>query len=166
MLSRLQNVFDPIGYLLLRLPTLQIICWDICETEMASQRLIGLPKKAFKNGLKNSLFDVQKRGNAAAAAAVTSLKFDDFKSVYQFKSTKELMRSYSILRLCGINFFVDNSLKVSWINSTICHFHLDHIVNPKTYILALLQQSAVTTVIQKFWTIYDYFNQSETVMSV
>jgi len=78
---------------------------------MASQRLIGLPKKAFKNGLKNSLFDVQKRGNAAAAAAVTSLKFDDFKSVYQFKSTKELMRSYSILRLCGINFFVDNSLK-------------------------------------------------------
>ena len=90
---------------------------------MASQRLIGLPKKAFKNGLKNSLFDVQKRGNAAAAtAAVTSLKFDDFKSVYQFKSTKELMRSYSILRLCGINFFVDNSLKVSWINSTIGYF--------------------------------------------
>ena len=89
---------------------------------MASQRLIGLPKKAFKNGLKNSLFDVQKRGNTAAAAAVTSLKFDDFKSVYQFKSTKELMRSYSILRLCGINFFVDNSLKVSWINSTIYYF--------------------------------------------
>ena len=89
---------------------------------MASQRLIGLPKKAFKNGLKNGLFEVQKRGNTAAAAAVTSLKFDDFKSVYQFKSTKELMRSYSILRLCGINFFVDNSLKVSWINPTIYHF--------------------------------------------
>ena len=118
----LQNNFNPIGYLLLRQPTLQIICWDICETEMASQRLIGLPKKAFKKGLKNSLFDVQKRGNTAAAAAVTSLKFDDFKSVYQFKSTKELMRSYSILRLCGINFFVDNSLKVSWINSTIYYF--------------------------------------------
>ena len=80
---------------------------------MASQRLIGLPKKAFKNGLKNGPFDVQKRGNVATASAVTSLKFDDFKSVYQFKSTKELMRSYSILRLCGINFFVDNSLKVS-----------------------------------------------------
>ena len=85
---------------------------------MASQRLIGLPKKALKNGL----FDVQKRGNVATASAVTSLKFDDFKSVYQFKSTKELMRSYSILRLCGINFFVDNSLKVSWINSTTCYF--------------------------------------------
>ena len=135
---QLQNEFNPIGYLLLRLPTLQIICWDICETEMASQRLIGLPKKAFKNGLKNSLFDVQKRGNTAAAAAVTSLKFDDFKSVYQFKSTKELMRSYSILRLCGINFFVDNSLKVSWINST------------KPFLLSLerscLQQSARTMV--------------------
>ena len=136
---QLQKEFNPIGYLLLRLPTLQIICWDICETEMASQRLIGLPKKAFKNGLKNSLFDVQKRGNTAAAAAVTSLKFDDFKSVYQFKSTKELMRSYSILRLCGINFFVDNSLKVSWINSTICHLNLDHmyilISQIPTYIL-------------------------------
>merc|ERR1712156_54878 len=76
-----------------------------CLKKMASQRLIGISKKAV---IFDSLCKVQKRGTAAVAS---SLKFDDFKSVYQFKSTKELMRSYSILRLCGINFFVDNSLK-------------------------------------------------------
>ena len=74
---------------------------------MASQRLLGISKKAV---IFDSLCKVQKRGTASVAS---SLKFDDFQSVYQFKTTKELMRSYSILRLCGIDFFVDNSLKVS-----------------------------------------------------
>ena len=76
---------------------------------MTSLRLLGISSKATK---KCGLYMVQRRG-AAAAASASSLRFDDFQSVYQFKSTKELMRSYSILRLCGINFFVDNSLKVS-----------------------------------------------------
>ena len=44
----------------------------------------------------------------------STLNFDDFQNVYKFRSTPQLLRSYAILRLCGINLFVDNSLNVSW----------------------------------------------------
>ena len=44
----------------------------------------------------------------------STLNFDDFQNVYKFRSTPQLLRSYAILRLCGINIFVDNSLNVSF----------------------------------------------------
>ena len=44
----------------------------------------------------------------------STLNFDDFQNVYKFRSTPQLLRSYAILRLCGINLFVDNSLNVSF----------------------------------------------------
>ena len=68
------------------------------DDQMASQKL--LCSSPFR-------FAIPKRYNS-------TLNFDDFQNVYKFRSTPQLLRSYAILRLCGINLFVDNSLNVSW----------------------------------------------------
>ncbi len=41
------------------------------------------------------------------------LDFSDGKEIYKFKTTKELLRGYGILRICAFNLFVDNALTVS-----------------------------------------------------
>ena len=50
---------------------------------------------------------------STATNSSSSLNFEDFANVYKFRSTGEIVRSYAILRICGLNFFVDNSLKVN-----------------------------------------------------
>ena len=42
-----------------------------------------------------------------------TLQFDDHRTVFQHKNTWELLRALLVLRACGSNYLVDNSLKVS-----------------------------------------------------
>lgn len=49
----------------------------------------------------------------ASAKSTEIVHFQDSKSIYQFKSTWELVRSLGILKICSINYFAENSLDVS-----------------------------------------------------
>ena len=92
---------------------------------MATQRLLSsicIPKRNFitKGNLLSECnvtllrdFRGGKYFTAGRALSSANLRFDDFENVYKFKSTKELVRSYAILRLCGVNLFVDHSFRVS-----------------------------------------------------
>ena len=56
--------------------------------------------------------------NTSALSAVhkmtpKALQFDDHRTVFQHKNTWELFRALLVLRACGSDFLVDNSLKVS-----------------------------------------------------
>ena len=42
-----------------------------------------------------------------------ALQFDDHRTAFQHKNTWELLRALLVLRACGSDFLVDNSLKVS-----------------------------------------------------
>jgi hypothetical protein len=48
-----------------------------------------------------------------SSAIRKELNFNNFQEVYKFQNTKELLRSYVILRACAFNYFVDNALPVS-----------------------------------------------------
>ena len=50
------------------------------------------------------------QGSHCQTSSVESLDFSDHKTVFKFKSTFDLLRSLSILRICSINMFVDNAL--------------------------------------------------------
>jgi hypothetical protein len=42
-----------------------------------------------------------------------ALQFDDHRTAFQHKNTWELLRALLVLRACGSDFLVDNSLKVN-----------------------------------------------------
>lgn len=41
-----------------------------------------------------------------------NLNFEDHKNAFEHKSAAEIVRSLLLLRICSVNLFVDNSLKV------------------------------------------------------
>jgi len=43
-------------------------------------------------------------------SSAATLDFSDHKTVFKYKSTKDLLRNLSILRICSFNLFVDNAL--------------------------------------------------------
>jgi len=58
------------------------------------------------------------RANTSALSVVhkmtpKALQFDDHRTAFQHKNTWELLRALLVLRACGSDFLVDNSLKVS-----------------------------------------------------
>jgi len=53
---------------------------------------------------------VSVQSNHSQASSAETLDFSDHKTVFKFKSTFDLLRSLSILRICSINMFVDNAL--------------------------------------------------------
>jgi hypothetical protein len=58
------------------------------------------------------------RANTSVVSAVhkatpTALQFDDHRTAFRHKNTWELLRALLVLRACGSDFLVDNSLKVN-----------------------------------------------------
>jgi hypothetical protein len=66
------------------------------------------------------------RANTSALSVVhkmtpKALQFDDHRTAFQHKSTWELLRALLVLRACGSDFLVDNSLKVGLTIRSITH---------------------------------------------
>ena len=66
------------------------------------------------------------RANKSALSVVhkmtpKALQFDDHRTAFQHKNTWELLRALLVLRACGSDFLVDNSLKVSLTIRSITH---------------------------------------------
>merc|ERR1712106_691934 len=86
------------------------------RTDMALHKLRPLQLQAsllYRRGgsprtLQHGLVSVQ--SNHSQASMAETLDFSDHKTVFKFKSTFDLLRSLSILRICSINMFVDNAL--------------------------------------------------------
>ncbi|GFG28879.1 hypothetical protein Cfor_06255 [Coptotermes formosanus] len=51
----------------------------------------------------------------------TALQFDDHRTAFQHKNTWELLRALLVLRACGSDFLVDNSLKVNLMIQSITY---------------------------------------------
>lgn len=51
--------------------------------------------------------------SAVCKTTPQALQFSDHHRAFQHKSTRELLRALLVLRACGSNFLVDNSLKVN-----------------------------------------------------
>ena len=51
------------------------------------------------------------------------VSFNDTKSAYRSKTTREIVRALFVFRLCSNNFLVDNNLKVSEI---CCNLFIEH----------------------------------------
>ena len=93
----------------------------------------------------NSLFPARayRLQSTVAASEVKSLDFEDHKDIFKFKTTWELARALIVLKVCSIDFFVDNSLYVS--SKTKRSFISVALValTVKNHIIVLLNESAV-----------------------
>eukprot|EP00090_Calanus_glacialis_P005915 TRINITY_DN14627_c0_g1_i1.p1 TRINITY_DN14627_c0_g1~~TRINITY_DN14627_c0_g1_i1.p1 ORF type:complete len:474 (-),score=127.41 TRINITY_DN14627_c0_g1_i1:305-1726(-) len=74
------------------------------------------------------------QGSHCQTSSVESLDFSDHKTVFKFKSTFDLLRSLSILRICSINMFVDNALPMMrWAEAILGNKIFSAIARPTFY---------------------------------
>ena len=66
----------------------------------------------------SSATELQKvnRESSSSGKNVEKINFEDYRTVFKNKTSWELMRGLLILRLCSINFIVDNSLQVGYLH--------------------------------------------------
>lgn len=78
------------------------------------------------SGWRSGTVRMFSRANTSALSVVhkatpKALQFDDHRTAFQHKNTWELLRALLVLRACGSDFLVDNSLKVRLTIQSITH---------------------------------------------